>query len=184
MSQKLQPTTLKIKRNRFEWSLKPLIVCMRIALGCNLNVKTKRTSIAVRIAVPALGFIYIIANMVVNGPCGLFSQNALYEMEKDTNNEKFVQVTPMDRENIAYITGDIIKFTLFLSSPVIHFIFMTNVLLTKKWSDLWKMLRNIQRQMKLDDVFHCKLRNHCLVAIGLLILVNYSSLDSSIQYIR
>ena len=159
-----------MKRNTFEWSLKPLIVCMRVVLGCTLNFR-KPANIADRFAFPILGLFYVIANLVINGPCGLFSENKKLHFLQNLYND-----SPLGPNVTSYdffcIVNDIKKFTLFLSTPLIHLIFMVKIQLMKNGRDLRKILQKIQRQMKLDDVFHCKLRRHCLVALGLLILVN------------
>ena len=145
---------------------------MRFVVGCNLQ--SKRTNPFVRFAVPALGLFYVLINFVVNGPCGMFSRKAEHNTFKDLAKEDPLAINPIDKRGFYFIVIDFIKFTLFLSTPLIHIVFMANVLLTTNWKYLWKLLRKIQRQMKLDDIFHCNLRRYCLFGIGLLILVNSS----------
>ena len=156
----------QIKRNTFEWSLSPLILCMKFVSGCILNVSEKRSSKALRYSVPVLGLFYVIAHFFINGPCALFSENANWEKQKALfKNSKF------NKNDLAFFASDFIKISLFLLTLLIHLIFMVNVLLTKKWGDLWLILKKIQREMKLDEVFHCRIRSHCVVALSFLILV-------------
>ena len=157
----------KKERKKFDWSLKPLIICMRFASGCNLNISSKFTSKAIRFAVPVMGLFYVMAHLVVNGPCALFSHKARYDEMKS-----LFKINLMKKEEVSYLAGDVIKISLFFSTTLIHLIFMANVLLTKKWRNVWNILQKIHQEMKLDNVFHGKLRRHCLVVLSLFILVN------------
>ena len=157
-------------RNTFDWSLKPLTLWMRFNLGCNLNV-SKRTNNAVRFTVPLLGFFYFFFNLVVNGPCGLFSESAKFDETKKNRIENQFGINLMTKREIVLLFSDVIKFSTFLSVSLIHLIFMSNVFLTSCWNDFWSILQRIQRKMKLDEEFHRKVRRHCLVGILLLILV-------------
>ena len=159
-----------MKRNKFKWSLRPINFCMKFVLGCDLNV-SKRKKFASRFFVPALGFFYVFIYFIVNGPCGLFSYKAQYDSMHNFDKENPLGINPMDSFDTFFIIQDTIKFTKFLSTPLIHLIFMGNVLLTTNWRDLRIILQKIQRQMSLDDVFHRKLRRRGLFALCLLILV-------------
>ena len=159
-----------MKRNKFEWSLKPLMVCMKFVLGCNLK-DSKRTNIVVRFIVPALGLFYVFANLIVNGPCGLFSNSEFYNSKKFLH-YKYTKTDDLHIDDIIYFIFDFVKFMTFLSTPLIHLIFMAKVILTRNWQDLWRVLQKINIKMKLDDLFHCTLRKHCLLALSIFILVS------------
>ena len=156
---------------------------MQFVLGCNLNV-SKRKKFATRFFVPALGLFYVFVYFFINGPCGLFSYKADYESTQYLHKENPLGINPLDSMNTVLFINDLLKFSTFLLTPVIHLIFMGNILLTKKWKDLSKILQQIQRQMRLDDVFHCKLRRHCLFALCLLILVILSILYCLKSFLR
>ena len=168
----MSPNNFKMKRNTFDWSLKPLMFAMRLVIGCNLK-DAKRENVVVRFFVPALGLFYIIAHFIVNGPCALFSETAYFNSFKVVENENPLAIIPIDREDVLHFVFDSVKLTTFSLTLLIHLIFMANLLLTKKWNYLWKILQKIQTQMKLDDEFHKKLRRRCLVAFSIFILVTF-----------
>ena len=167
---KKAPTKIEQKKN-FGWSIKPFNICMIFVFGFNLNI-TKHTNIVVRFAGLAFGVFFVISHLIINGPCGLFRDEAKYNIYKEEDT-LLQQINPntMNAKDVLYIVSDLIKFTLFVSTPLIHLIFMRNILMTKKWENLWRKMKKIQRQMKLDDLFYCKLRRGCLIALAFLILV-------------
>ena len=56
---------------QFDWSLKPLIVCIKFISGINLNVIKRRSpsSNAVCFLVPMFGLLVIFCKLAINGPC-------------------------------------------------------------------------------------------------------------------
>lgn len=155
----------------FHWSLQPLIVCMKFALGLNLDV-VQESAFPIRF-IPAFGFFVILGNLVINGPCSFYSK-IQFEREGHFYDSPFLRVSEQAFSLVSLImelTGTI----LFLALPTIHIVFMINVLLKRNWKDLWVCLQKIQNEMSLNYIFHQKCRKVCFTAILFILLVrNYS----------
>ena len=161
----------KNKYSDFEWSLKPLFLCMKFVLGLNLNV-TSRISVPFRLFFPIFGFFIIILSLTVNGPCGFYSYKRF-----NSENEYRKYGTSLENQHIKWeekltLIQDLMRLPLFVSTLLIHLIFMANVILTKNWRNLCILLRKIQVKMKLDVKFHDKCRRYCVVGLLYLVLVN------------
>ena len=160
---------------KFEWSLRPFIVCMKFILGLNLNT-TKRHNKLVHFVVPAFGLFVIICNLAVNGQCGIFSfykyKRGMDAVSINKGEEALFANELKEKDAIMLLIKDFCRLPIFLSTPIIHLVFIANVLLSKNWTKLWSDLKIIQKKLKLGEEFHQKCRQYCLVALLLLILVN------------
>ena len=156
----------------FYWSLKPFNSCMKFVMGLDLSVSNKKHKpFSTRLILPIIGIFIIILYLAVNGPCGFFSYRVKYDINKKMVDENPFEIAPEKQDEFAELLRDFCRIPLFLSTPIIHLFFMGNVLLTRNWKDLCFVLLKIQKEMKLDEKFHQKCRHHCLVAIGLLLMV-------------
>ena len=159
----------KIKSPNFDWSLKPLIVCMKFVLGLNLGSQTSRFA---RFLVPLFGFFIILCNLVFNGPCSVtraFMKKMTF-MSADYYNSSYTLVKSEPYAMLELVSNSC-TLLFFMSTPLIHFGFMAKVLLTQNWTKLWSLLLEIQRKMKLDPKFHRQCRRHCYGALALLVFV-------------
>ena len=156
-----------VESRNLAWSLKPLTVCMKFILGVTLEIGGKRARCGYLIS--AFGLFPIICHLTINGPCGLYSNKEKHDIGKNLLDENFFKEgRPEDEGGKILLVKDLCRWLLFLSLPAIHVIFMANVLLTKKWEDMWLFLN----KMKLSENFYCKCRRNCLIALSLLILVS------------
>ena len=144
---------------------------MNFVLGFNLNVLDKRNSIFNRFIVPVFGFLIIVSHLAVNGPCGLFSYKKRHDVSKHLEAENPFEILPEDQQGKILLVKDVCRMAFFFATPLIHFFFLINVLFTNIWNDLGKCLNIIQQKMKLSDIFYCKCRRQCFVALAILVLV-------------
>ena len=158
---------------KFEWSLRPLTVCMTIVLGLNLDID-KKPSIAIRFLVPVLGVFVILCSLAINGPCAfqLNQKSQSFGSDLGEDYESAFQVVNIDTNSLLRIVSYVCRFGFFLAAPLVHLTFMANVLLTRNWRDLIETLRQIQKEAKLSKEFHLKCRRQCFVFIFLLFLVS------------
>ena len=157
----------------FEQSLKPLIVSMKFVISVNFDTVKRKPLVG--FFVPAIGFLLIICHLSINGPCGLYSftRKILSRKEAEVFDVNPSEILPDEPFHFALLIGDICRIPLFFSTPLIHFVFMIQVLMTKNWTDMRRVMHNINLKMNLTKAFHEKVHKNCLRVLVLLILVNH-----------
>ena len=155
----------------FEWSLRPIFLCTKFVLGLNLNI-TSRVSVPFRLCFPIFGLLIIISSLAVNGPCGFYSYKRVDSEKYYRNYGTSLENQPLIWDEKLKLIQDLMRLPLFVSTLLIHLIFMSNVILTKKWRNLFILLEKIQMKMKLDVKFHEKCRRYCLIGLLYIVLVN------------
>ena len=162
-------------RNGFAWSLKPLLWVARVVAGVSLNLKKER-SIAGRLFFVIFGLLIFFANFLINGPRGI-DLKKFYWMESTIKEFEspylFFKVAP---DTMLQFVVDVTFICFYVTVPLIHFIFLLTILLSKQFTKLELVLHKIQTKMKLDEIFHQKCRRYCIVALLLLFLVGLCSL--------
>lgn len=163
---------MKFERCQWDWSLKPLNICMKFA-GINLiSPLSRKTSATASFLIPTLlsGMIFL-SNAIINSP------RLLYLARLDfMRNNRDCEVSPWlctrsHPEYLLMFTYQIAGVVLNLILPLIHIVFFVVTLILSNWRDLWFSMKKLQREIKLNETFHKTCRKKCLFATLLLLLV-------------
>jgi hypothetical protein len=160
-------------RHRFEWSLAPIVTCIKF-VGVRIDA-IKRSSLAIRALILALGCLILLMNVTINS-ARTTDVTRFYDADKIdtlcqglglcswayTSRERFALVS--------FATG-ILDLILFFAVPLTHLVFLVTTLTTRFWVDLWSILKLIQQEMKLTKGFYESSRRHCIFALVLILLV-------------
>ena len=155
----------------FDWSLKPLTVCLAFfGIPLNFNKKGMSPKI-VAIFVSIFGCCIIGANFFFNGQRGLEIEQLEF-MKEVQNFESPYTYFKFNPYGLIKLIKYISEMIFFCYVPFIHFVFIATVLFDPNWKKLIGLLEKIQRKVELDDEFYRKCRRHCFAALITLLLVS------------
>lgn len=143
---------------KFEWSFKPIILLLDL-FGIQLRVSSFRRSSIVRGTLISIGILMLLTNILINHVSFvyIFTKNLAGRSSKPKGTAAFLNT----------VFGISVKVIL---SMGIHLVFMIYSF-TSTWKDLWDLLLEIQKEMKLPASFYKDCRKHCYFLLLLLILV-------------
>lgn len=163
MSSKRVPTTsLSLKNQNFNWSLKPIIILMAV-LGQEMVIKNNQVKIKTNLIrslfIFALGLVVLLINFFVNGIsfAKVWSVNLIL-LKKGGSPIGFLNV----------IVGHLFHDLMIIGIPLL---FISIRIWSCRWKDILISLETIQSEMNLSSKLHRKLRNHAFLAILLFVLV-------------
>ena len=157
--------------SRFSLSLKPLTICLNF-FGIPFNfARNGASSKMVAILVSILGCCIIGANYVLNGQRGLEIDQLEFMKEVKEFDSPFLYFKE-HMYGLIKLVKLISEMIFFCYVPFIHVTFMLTVLFDPNWKKLISLLEKIQREIKLDEEFHKKVRRHCFIALISLFLVS------------
>lgn len=154
------------KRN-FVWSFKFPLIWMRLLLGVELNSQlfnknTRGCRICYLVGIFSFGFVLLVTSIGVN----MFSLIDLINSVVDPPPELLM----LSQANLFIIAITGINDTIF--NVVIHLIFFSFVVLSRKWKSLWSVLLKIQFQSpKFDCGFYVRCRKFALAGMILIFVV-------------
>lgn len=154
------------KRNAFQWSLKPVLIFMRI-LGIRLDVSNSISPCS-RLVINSV-FGLFLASMVTISYKTLFIKHLDFS---ETTAKVIEKMTPDDQKQLLllmiFVTfANGLDFILFYGSYIVLTVFSLNGI----WDKLWSTLMEIQREFHLDKTFHRKIRRSCYIGIAVFVLV-------------
>lgn len=180
-----KPTPLDAHRkNRFYWSLKPLIIVMKFVGGINLlhSSKTSNSNNTTNLLFITWAAFVIVSNIVVNGSCIEISKY-FWRLEHGYNDSDSPWVTFFwHPQMLLQFTRFYSALSFFLFVPAIHAIFFFTVLLSRRWKDLLYTFQVIHCHMRPTERFYRKCRRLCIFFIFLLVLVNGTWLESALLF--
>lgn len=170
----MQSTSLKtqiIGRIGFDWSLKPLFILM-IFPGIDLGSLSpfKRSPFLRNTAILILSLLLLLWNVIINSPRIL----AGFKFMRDENFgcERSAWECINVHTELLVIFGYQIAVTIaFFTIPIIHIVFFSTTFLPQYWRKLWITAKEIEREIKLSEMFHGVCRKTCEFALLLLLLV-------------
>ena len=157
----------------FEWSLKPLDFITKFSVGFTFNV-SNNTHVSIRLILFAFGCFIILMNLLINGPRGL-NINSFEWVEEIQNNER--PLFSFFPDALLQCVVDVTTTTFWVSISLIHIIFLTTVLFSRKWTDLMQSLVEIENEMQFSEEFYVKCRKHYTMALVIFLLVWYLHSD-------
>lgn len=152
-----------IMEARFEWSLKPILLWMKL-LGIKLDTSTQTS--------------YWVYLMILITSCSVLLHNSLVNfVSLITNFSIFwgVKFSATSKVDLIYNSSARLVDLIFLVGIPVAFTFFTRM--CGHWKNLWENLVQIQEEMNLSLHFHQRCRKHCYLALFLLALVNPNIID-------
>ena len=170
----------KESRKTFQWSLKPLIIVTRLVgiplEGPVTGSKCHRFFSIRLLSLVILSCFVLGLNLVINGHARLYDFSFIQKKIGDPGafDSPFTYFKANPQGLIVLVKELIMKW-LFACVPLVHLGFLVTLVFTREWNRLWGILQKIVNNMKLDEAFWKKCRNHGLVAaLFLLMASNYS----------
>ena len=161
----------KKKMNNFDFSLKPLTICLKF-LGIPLNFTKKGTSAKIiAILVSLFGCCIIGANFDLNSQRGI-EIDQLDFMKKVQEFDSPYLYFEKNSFGLIKLIKTISEMIFFCYVPFIHAVFIVTILFDPNWKKLIGLLEKIQREIKLDKEFHRKCQRHCFAALISLSIVS------------
>ena len=159
----------------FNSNLNPLSTCLEL-VGIPLNSFTKKNREKCAGKVVFLLVAIVSANLFINGPRGLEIDRLkflekIYADDAPFNDSPYLylKLNPFAIVKLVKIIAEMI---FFCYVPFIHFTFVAMIFFDPNWKKLIGLLDKIQREMKLNDEFHCKCSRICLAALFQLVIVS------------
>ena len=165
--------TKKEKRN-FDWSLNPILLSMKFLAGAPVEITrvASKKSFASNCITTFLGFLILVSNILINGPRALNTNRFFWMKAVENFDSPFTFFRDFPDALLQFVV-DVTTIIFFVVVPLIHFVFLVVLILSKQWTDLVLSLKDIETQMKLSEKFHLKCRKKCVVVLLLLFSVIY-----------
>lgn len=154
----------------FEWSLKPVLVLMRIMLGIDIHpqssTRPSTSNICCRISRAFFGFLVLVFTIVFNVVHLVSTIDSTYDTLQE--NSIFLNLT---QSNLLIIR--ITAFNEMVFNVVIYLLFYA-VVMTNVWKSLWSTFQQLQLQPpKFDRDFYHSCRKITIAAMFCILVVSY-----------
>ena len=161
-------------KTSFAITLKPLTIATRFTVGISLNFNEKKGFIGIRFFTLILGFLFLISNILFNGPRGINITNFDYMKRTIERQGNLSYYLYFDRnpEMLLQFVFDATSIMFWVAIPLIQLIFFITIMMSQKWQDLVKNLRKVEKEMKLSSLVFRNCHKDCISALFLLILVS------------
>ena len=161
------------KKQKFQWSLKPLTLITRVAVGVPIYFNTNRIaskkSVGVYLLIIFIGIFIFLTNVLINGPRRINKEIFYWMIWIQNYDSPFTCFREIPDALLQFVV-DVTFIMFFIVVPLMQFVFLFTVFWSRQWSDLVYILKRIENEMKLSEKFYRKCRNQCIIAL-LLILV-------------
>lgn len=151
----------------WEWSLKPLRICMGFA---GIKPISGNNSATACFLILSIGAVIFLSNAVMNGPRFLDLVNFDFISDSGCDVSPWL-CTNKNPVLLLTFTYKIAGILLYLTFSLTHFVCLIITSISPKWEDLWNIMKKIHLDMRLNERFKNKCRKKCLVAILLSLMV-------------